>query len=553
MKLHYRNALFRELRDALVNGLPKEDRMGPVERAEQLLTELEDSSDQPYEFYHFRIMKQRPAHDTTTQIPAEEARHDVSKLVEDVWDSADVPIESVPERVLSIEELTRMFNVSAKTISRWRERGLVGRRYVVGSRKQLGFPQSAVDQFVRQNAERVRRGSKFSQLSAAEKHEIVELARSMVTGSESAKSIVKRVAARTGRSIETVRYTIKKHDEQYPDRAVLSPTALPREERDERIYAAYRSGISIPALSRRFQLEQAQVRRVLDERRRARLMELPLQYMGSPEFELELAEAMILAPTPVSDQRPRKVRAPSDLPAYLASLYDVPLLSKDQEQHLFRKYNFLKYKAARLRARLEAARPSSRIMAEVERLYNEAVAVKNQIIQANLRLVVSVAKKYVTPDVTLFELISDGNISLMKAVEKFDYGLGNKFSTYATWAIKKNFARTFSTHLRRQERFRTSQDELLSSEPGHRADPISCESAQAQYESAVSSILKRLNERERSVISRRYGLTEGGEPRTLKEVGEEFGVSKERIRQIEARAIDKLREAAREEHVELQA
>jgi RNA polymerase primary sigma factor len=553
MKLHYRNALFRELRDALVNGLPKEERIGPVERAEQLLAELKDSSAQPYEYYHYRIMKQQPAHDVTTQIPPEEARHDVSKLVEDVWDSADVPIESVPERVLSIEELTRMFNVSAKTISRWRERGLVGRRYVVGSRKQLGFPQSSVDLFVRQNAERVRRGSKFSQLTAAEKHEIVELARSLATGSESAKSVVKRVAARTGRSIETVRYTIKRYDEQHPDRAVLTPTALPREERDERIYTAYRSGVSVPTLARRFQCEQTQVRRILDERRRVRLLELPLQYMDSAEFHQESADAVVLAPTPAAEQRSKKVRAPSDLPAYLASLYDVPLLTAAQELHLFRKYNYLKYKASRLRDQLDAVRPSSRIMAEVERLYNEVVSVKNQIIQANLRLVVSVAKKYVTPDITLFELISDGNISLMKAVEKFDYGLGNKFSTYATWAIKKNFARTFSTHLRRQERFRTSQDELLSSEPGHRADPLEHESAQAQYESAISSILKRLNERERSVISRRYGLTAGSEPRTLKEVGEEFGVSKERIRQIEARAIDKLREAAREEHVELQA
>jgi RNA polymerase primary sigma factor len=553
MKLHYRNALFRELRDALVNGLPKEERIGPVERAEQLLAELKDSSAQPYEYYHYRIMKQQPAHDVTTQIPPEEARHDVSKLVEDVWDSADVPIESVPERVLSIEELTRMFNVSAKTISRWRERGLVGRRYVVGSRKQLGFPQSSVDLFVRQNAERVRRGSKFSQLTAAEKHEIVELARSLATGSESAKSVVKRVAARTGRSIETVRYTIKRYDEQHPDRAVLTPTALPREERDERIYTAYRSGVSVPTLARRFQCEQTEVRRILDERRRVRLLELPLQYMDSAEFHQESADAVVLAPTPAAEQRSKKVRAPSDLPAYLASLYDVPLLTAAQELHLFRKYNYLKYKASRLRDQLDAVRPSSRIMAEVERLYNEVVSVKNQIIQANLRLVVSVAKKYVTPDITLFELISDGNISLMKAVEKFDYGLGNKFSTYATWAIKKNFARTFSTHLRRQERFRTSQDELLSSEPGHRADPLEHESAQAQYESAISSILKRLNERERSVISRRYGLTAGSEPRTLKEVGEEFGVSKERIRQIEARAIDKLREAAREEHVELQA
>ena len=83
-------------------------------------------------------------------------------------------------------------------------------------------------------------------------------------------------------------------------------------------------------------------------------------------------------------------------------------------------------------------------MDQIEELYDEAVTTENQIVRANLRLVVSIAKRHVSPVENFFELVSDGNISLMRAVEKFDYSRGLKFSTYASWAIMKNFARTNS-------------------------------------------------------------------------------------------------------------
>ena len=93
-------------------------------------------------------------------------------------------------------------------------------------------------------------------------------------------------------------------------------------------------------------------------------------------------------------------------------------------------------------------------METIERLYNEAVKTKKQIIQANLRLVVSVVKRYGCDSERIYELISDGNVSLMRAVEKFDYARGFKFSTYATWAIRKNYAREFATEMKRLDRFR---------------------------------------------------------------------------------------------------
>ena len=104
---------------------------------------------------------------------------------------------------------------------------------------------------------------------------------------------------------------------------------------------------------------------------------------------------------------------PSGLPAYLAGLYEVPLLTREQETHLFRKMNYLKYQASKLRETLDVGRPKRRLMDRIESLFAESVATKNQIISANLRLVVSIAKRYVGPAEDFFELISDGNLSLI--------------------------------------------------------------------------------------------------------------------------------------------
>jgi len=265
----------------------------------------------------------------------------------------------------------------------------------------------------------------------------------------------------------------------------------------------------------------------------------------------EFPESEIVGPPPADQGKPGRPRVPSGLPAYLQSLYEVPLLTREAEAHLFRKMNYLKFKASRLRDELDAKRPKVRLMDRIENLYTEVVATKNQIIRANLRLVVSIAKRHVQTNGTLFELISDGNISLIRAVEKFDYALGNKFSTYATWAIMKNFARSIPGERIQLDRFRTGHEELFGATSDERTDAAELESAQAKRESEVATILRHLDQREREIVARRFGLDRDIEPRTLKQIGQEMGVSKERIRQIEARALAKLRQAAAEENIQL--
>jgi len=277
-----------------------------------------------------------------------------------------------------------------------------------------------------------------------------------------------------------------------------------------------------------------------------------LEYMAHPSFEDRAALATILGPMPAppDGKPPRRTKAPKGLPPYLASLYEVPLLGREQEAHLFRKMNFLKFQANRLRGEVDPSRARTADLDEIERLQEEALAVKNQIIRANLRLVVSIAKRHVGPSNNFFELVSDGNMSLIRAVEKFDFSRGNKFSTYASWAIMKNFARTIPEENYRRDRFVTGHEEMFEAAADTRIDEHEYESAQRRNQEAVKGMLGRLDDRERRIIISRYGIN-GASEQTLEQLGRELGITKERVRQIESRAQEKLRKIAIEEKLDL--
>ncbi|NLY02459.1 MAG: sigma-70 family RNA polymerase sigma factor [Rhodopirellula sp.] len=555
MHSDYINPVLRQLRDQQVRFAPREKKIEQVNRAEQLLCELQPHRTYTYEYLCFRITKYRPESYPDLKFSGEEACHDLRLFVEDLSDSAGVAVEEAGEQVLTVEQLSRQFRVSTKTISRWRRQGLVSRRFVFDGRKRVGFLASSVERFVHGNEDRVRRGAQFSQLSEGERSRIIERARRLARAGGCPADVTKRLSRSSGRSVETIRYTLKQFDRDHPDVAIFPDSGGPlREETKRRIYQHFRRGESAETLAKRFCRTRASIYRITNEMRARRILELPLDYIDNEMFakvHSDRQEESLVAPLPKADAPTKKARLPSGLPPYLASLYEVPLLNREQEMHLFRKMNYLKHKAAKLRDGLDPSKPKTGLMDQIEAIYDAAVATKNEIISANLRLVVSIAKRHVGPMENFFELVSDGNISLIRAVEKFDFARGNKFSTYASWAIMKNFARTIPDEHRVRDRFRTSHAEMFSATEDVRTDQFEQESAQLQRESQVERILERLDEREQKIIISRFGLNRGREPRTLKEVGAELGVTKERIRQIEARALSKLRKAAQEENVEV--
>ncbi|NLS96191.1 MAG: sigma-70 family RNA polymerase sigma factor [Planctomycetaceae bacterium] len=471
----------------------------------------------------------------------------------DVQASSAAPPEELS--LLTVEQLAERLNVSTKTISRWRNQGLVARSFSRDGRHRVGFAHQDVARFIAENPERIRRGSGFSQLSNSERSCILQRARQLAEEGGRPATVAKVLAEESGRSIETIRYTLKNHDRQKPDDAIFPHGYGPLSEATKRnIYRRSCRGETGEALARKFHRPRTVIARVIRGMRALKIMDLPLDYVPNVEYarvRTQRQERAILAEPPVPESRPAMPRVPSGLPSYLQSLYEVPLLTREQEAHLFRKMNYLKYRASQMRDELDLERPKARLMDRIEALYSEVVATKNQIIRSNLRLVVSIAKRHVQQNGTLFELISDGNISLIRAVEKFDFALGNKFSTYATWAIMKNFARSIPNERVQLDRFRTGHEELFGATSDDRTDALELETAQTKREAEVEKILRHLDRRERAIVARRFGLDRDLEPLTLKEIGQEMGVSKERVRQIEARAIAKLRQAAVEENIQL--
>ena len=454
---------------------------------------------------------------------------------------------------MTIAELAKELNVSAKTISRWRRLGLVSRRFLFDGRKRLGFLQSSVDRFVARNRIRVLRGSQFSQLTDEEREAIIRRARELAQAGRCPAAVTRQLAQEAGRSAETIRYTLRHFDQANPEEALFPGYHGPlREETKWRIFQLYRRGESAVSLAQRFYRTKKGIRRIVAEMRAHRIGELPLTYIPNEQFALvrsKKEEKEITRGMPRSDEPARRLRAPADLPAYLASLYQVPLLTREQESHLFRKMNYLKYRATKLREKLDPTRPQCKLMDHIEKLYDEAVATKNQIVCANLRLVVSIAKRRVGPLENFFELVSDGNMSLIRAAERFDFARGNKFSTYASWAIMKNFARSIPDEHRHHDRFRTSHGETFTSTEDFRSSQYDQETAQTRREAQVEKILGELNTREKEIVIRRFGLDRQQIPLTLKQVGAELGVTKERIRQLESRALEKLRRAAEQSEI----
>lgn len=289
---------------------------------------------------------------------------------------------------------------------------------------------------------------------------------------------------------------------------------------------------------------------------------------------------------------------------YLKEIGKVPLLSAAEEIDLAMKIEAGVAAAAELdKAEEEGRELERRERRRLGRVEQVGIDAKQQLIEANLRLVVSIAKRYVGRGMLFLDLIQEGNLGLIRAVEKFDYTKGFKFSTYATWWIRQAITRAIADQARTiripvhmvetinklvriqrqllQELGREPTPEEIGKEMGLPAErvreiqkisqePVSLETPIGEEEDSqlgdfieddaavvppdaasfsmlqeqLSKVLDGLAERERKVISLRFGL-EDGHPRTLEEVGREFGVTRERIRQIESKTLAKLRHPSR--------
>jgi len=552
----YRVPALLQLADQLVRFTAPATRHEQMERAERLFAEIDPTRAYPYQFVCFRITEFRPEAHPDLVIPGADLKHDLWLLIDELAKSlprSEALVQEFAEPILTLEEISKQFNVSTKTISRWRQRGLVGKRVLSNGRWHLGFPQSVIENFLAGNKERVERGARFSQLTEEEKDEILRRAKRMSrVGQGTLTEVSRRIARRLGRSPETVRYTIKNYDREHPEQALFPEVAGPlSEETKDMIFNAYRRGMGVEKLAERYHRTRNSVYRVINEVRAQRLLAQPLAVIEHASFDDPAQAAAILAPMPNAaayELDRRSLKVPKDVPPEEAHLYQEPLLSKDQEQHLFRQMNFLKHQAAKLRAKLEPHLARIQDIEAIEELQRQANAVKDRLIRCNLRLVRSVAKKHVDQSDNYHELVSDGNMSLIRAVDKFDFSRGNKFSTYATWAIMKNFARSVPAERSHRERFQSGKDDFFEMAADGRTNEQEVVLSQEQSKNKIKRLLEQLDDpREQQIIRMRYGLDNYPEHLTLEEIGKPLGITKERVRQLHVRAMKRLETLARSE------
>ncbi len=284
-----------------------------------------------------------------------------------------------------------------------------------------------------------------------------------------------------------------------------------------------------------------------DRLRADRLFPIEIEYIPSDEFESMFESKTLLEKFQVvAARRSRVIRTVGEAEplACLAPALNEPLLSCAEEQHEFRRMNYLKFVATKLLAKLNRSRPSHRKLNEIEGLLEQAKAARDHIIRANLRLVISNAGKYCSTTYGFEDLVSDGSLALMEAVDKFDYQRGFRFSTYATHAIRRSFFRKMERKHKDRQRFVVTDPDVMTATPDTFEVDHDAPAENRLIDRVIGTLRKHLTERELHIVEGRFGLNGRSEPRTLMELSGELGICKERVRQVEGLALKKLRAVA---------
>jgi len=530
---------------------PHEARVAQIAAAEDLLHTLQANKAYPIDFVIFRITGYHPKHEEPILLPGAALQHDLGQLIEAVSDSLNLTAASLAEPVLSIDDVTEKFNVTSKTIQRWRRKGLPARRLIFADgKRRVGFLLSSVERFVALHENHVAAAAdapaEFAQVADGELTAILHRARRLVAErSCSVREITRRIARKVNRSPLTILHVIRKFDREHPEQAIFPHAANPVSEKQKAfILRRHEGGTGIRRIANRLGRTVGDVYRVLLEAQTQRLKERKVRFIDDALYHQadarEVIDSIVAQEEITAGTSVEEGRVPRDLPPYLQALYRTPLLTPARERALFLKFNYCKYQFVSARRRLDPELIRHRDLDELQRRLDEATGVKNEIVQANLRLVVSVARKHLRPGMSLMELISEGNITLMRAVEGYDFHRGHRFSTYATLALMKGFARSVPQMLS-ASRKSSGDVEILTQVADRRATPAS-ESIVRRDE--VRHLLSRLSDRERAVLSAHFGLDSEPAAESYDQLAQRLGLTKQRVRQIHHAAMDKLRSAA---------
>lgn len=287
------------------------------------------------------------------------------------------------------------------------------------------------------------------------------------------------------------------------------------------------------------------------QKRAEKICSTDIEYVFSAHFEQDDAGDLILQPLQQLCLALKTDSESDEFSVQHAPRYSVPLLEKEQEVILFKGMNYLKYRAALLRDKIDLKSPCVGLLDRIEQKLKDAHRLRDYIIQANLRLVVSIAKSLTDRANSFDDIVSDGQMPLIRAVEIFDIDRGNRFSTYGTWAIRNFLFRSTKKGRKYRKTFVSGVESAAMGLSDFRSTPRSHESYHRSIQDVLKQVLHTLDDREQQILKRRFGLHHSDSPEKFREIAADLGISTERVRQLTIRSLQRIRDAIEEKNLEI--